>query len=70
MNRLVFFPAHQIAKLIRDRLISSVEVIEAHLAHIAQHNPKLNAIVTLDGENAYKQAQAADEALVKGEIWG
>ena len=70
MNNLVFLPAYQIAKLIRDRLVSSVEVLEAYLAHIAQHNPKLNAIVTLDAENAYKQAQAADEALLKGKIWG
>ncbi len=70
MNNLIFLPANQIAKLIHDRLVSSVEVIEAHLAHIARHNPKLNAIVTLDPENAYKQAQAADEALGKGEIWG
>ena len=70
MNNLIFLPANQIAKLIQDRLVSSVEVIETHLAHIAQHNPKLNAIVTLDPENAYKQAKAADEALAKGEIWG
>ena len=70
MNNLIFLPANQIAKLIQDRLVSSVEVIEAHLAHIAQHNPKLRAIVTLDPENAYKQAKAADEALAKGEIWG
>ncbi|NES86974.1 MAG: amidase, partial [Moorea sp. SIO2B7] len=70
MNNLVFLPAHKIAKLIRDRQVSSVEVLEAHLAQINRQNPKLNAIVTLDTENSYKQAQKADQALVKGEIWG
>ena len=70
MNNLVFLPAHQIAQLIHDRVISSVEVIETHFAHITQHNSKLNAIVTTNIENVYRKSQAADEALAKGEIWG
>jgi amidase len=69
MNELVFLPAHQLAQGIRDRTFSSVEILEAHLAHIAQHNPALNAIVTLN-ENALAQAKVADEALAKGEHWG
>lgn len=70
MNDLVFLAAHQLAKAIRDREVSSTEVMEAHLSQIAQHNPGLNAIVTLDAEHAYEQSKAADEALARGQIWG
>ena len=44
--------------------------MDAHLEQIANHNPKLNAIVTLDLENARKRALEADVALAKGENWG
>ncbi|MDZ8187342.1 MAG: amidase [Nostoc sp. ChiSLP02] len=70
MNDLVFLAAHQLTKAIRDRQVSSQEVIEAYLSHIAQHNPRLNAIVTLDAENAIAQSKAADKALAQGENWG
>lgn len=70
VNNLVSLPAHQIAKLIRNRLVSSVEVLEAHLTQVARHNPQLNAIITLDVENASLRAKEADEALARGEIWG
>jgi amidase len=70
MNDLVFLAAHQLAKAIRDRQVSSKEVIEAYLSQIAQYNPQLNAIVTLDAENAIALAKAADQALAQGENWG
>ncbi|MEH2235380.1 amidase [Nostoc sp.] len=70
MNDLVFLAAHQLAKAIRDRQVSSKEVIEAYLSQIAQHNPALNAIVTLDAENAIALSKAADKALAQGENWG
>jgi amidase len=44
--------------------------MQAHLSHIAQHNPALNAIVTLDEERALQRAKEADAALARGEIWG
>jgi amidase len=70
MNELVFLPAYQLAQGIRDRTFKSVEVLDAHLAHIALHNPKLNAIVTLNEAQAKQQAVSADEALARGESWG
>ncbi|MEG4964783.1 MULTISPECIES: amidase [unclassified Microcoleus] len=70
MNDLVFLAAHQLAKAIRDRQVSSTEVIEAYLSQIAQYNPGLNAIVTLDAENAIAQSKAADKALAQRENWG
>ena len=70
MSNLVFLPAYQIAQGIRDRTFSAVEVLEAYLAQIAEHNSKLNAIATLDEARARKRAKDADEALARGEIWG
>jgi amidase len=70
MNDLVFLDAHQLAKAIRVRQVSSTEVIEAYLSQIAQYNPGLNAIVTLDAENAIAQSKVADRALAQGENWG
>lgn len=45
-------------------------MLEAYLAQISRHNPALNAIVILDEEGARRRAQAADDALAKGELWG
>lgn len=70
MGKVVFQTAHQLAQQIRDRAFSSVELLDAHLAQITQHNPQLNAICTLDEDRARTRAKQADEALAKGENWG
>jgi amidase len=70
MDNLVFAPAHELAESIRARRVSAAEILDAHLAHIARHNPSLNAIVTLDEERARRRAQEADAALARGEVWG
>jgi amidase len=45
-------------------------VLQAYLTQIAQHNRALNAIVTLDEEQAISRARQADAALAQGELWG
>lgn len=70
MSSLVFLPAYQLARMIREREVSAVEVVDAYLAQITKHNTKLNAICTLDEDNARTRAKLADEALSKGENWG
>jgi amidase len=70
MTNLTFAPAQQLAQMIRHRQVSTVEVIEAHLAKISRHNAQLNAVCTLDAENALTRAKAADLALDRGENWG
>ncbi|MEO1372893.1 MAG: amidase [Cyanobacteria bacterium J06635_10] len=69
MTDLIFKPAHQLAQMINLGEVSSVEVLEAHLNQISQHNSKLNAICTLN-DRALETAKQADEALAKGENWG
>ena len=70
MKDIVFSSTTQLATAIRAGHVSATEVLEAHLAQIAIHNPTLNAIVTMDAEQAHKRAREADEALARGELWG
>lgn len=49
------------------RDISARELLDAHLAQIERLNPALNAIVTLDREGAYLQADAIDARRARGE---
>ncbi|MBW4689859.1 MAG: amidase [Komarekiella atlantica HA4396-MV6] len=70
MSSLTFAPAYELARMICDRQVSAVEVLNAYLAQITKHNSKLNAICTLDEDNARTRAKLADEALAKGENWG
>jgi amidase len=55
---------------IRAREISSVELVNAHLRHIEQINPALNAAVEVLGEAALCAAHAADQRLAAGDICG
>ncbi len=70
MKDIVFSSTTQLAAAIRAGDVSATEVLEVHLAQIATHNPALNAVVTMDAEQAHKRAREADEALARGEIWG
>ena len=70
MDNLEFLSASQLVKAISGRQISSVELLNFYKKRIKQLNPKINAIVATDFNTAEKRARAADEALVKGELWG
>lgn len=65
-----FLTASQILQQIQAGQVSVFEVLERLLERIEQHNPALNAIVTLDAENARRRAREADDALARGERWG
>ena len=59
--------ALQTAAAIRSGAISSVEVVEAHIARMRDVNPKLNAVVVDLSEDALKAAKAADNRTKKSE---
>ena len=63
---LLFTSARCIGEAIRDRTVSVVEVVEAHLARIDEVNSRLNAVVQLCAERALDEARAADAALAGG----
>lgn len=59
-----------LAEAIRRRELSCVEVAQAHLDQIEQHNPALNAMVTLTPDLGLEQAQTLDQRLARGESIG
>jgi aspartyl-tRNA(Asn)/glutamyl-tRNA(Gln) amidotransferase subunit A len=65
-----FKDATEIAGLIRSRQVSPVEVMKLHLDRIQSVNPKLNAIVTLVGEQALANAKIAEAAVMNGATLG
>lgn len=69
-TELCFMTARELAQQIRQRELSAVEVMEAHLRQIEAVNPKVNAVVTLLPERAMESARAADDALARGKTVG
>jgi amidase len=66
MSLSVDSTAREQAAAVRSRDVSARELMDLHLARIADRNPELNAIVSLDEERAREGAAAADEALASG----
>lgn len=59
-------PARDLAAMVRAKEISSRELLDLYLARIERINPTLNAVVTLEAEQARKAADDADRATAKG----
>jgi len=62
--------ATELRKLLAERTISPVEVVEDCLARIAAINPAVNAVVTLDEDGARTAARTAEAALLRGDDLG
>lgn len=56
--------------MIKNRKISAVELLEAHLGQIDRYNSSVNAFVTLVPEQALERAKAADAKTASGEPLG
>ena len=70
MTDIIYSSATFIAQSIRDKEVSAVEVVQAHLDRIAEVNPKLNAVVQLCADRALEEAADADAALARGDDIG
>jgi amidase len=70
MSEIIFRSASQLARSVRNREISSEELVSAYLDRIEAANPKINAVVQLRAEAALEEARGYDAALAKGEIKG
>lgn len=69
MSDLTFLSAVAMAERIRQRKLSPVELVEAHLSRIEKLNPALNAFVQVCETQARADARAAEAALArKGEL--
>ncbi|WP_205315612.1 amidase [Nonomuraea lactucae] len=70
VTELHYLTATEMARLIRARQVSAVELLQACLDRIEQVNPRVNAIVTLVAEQAMDAAKAADAAEPEGPLHG
>jgi amidase len=61
--------ASKLAELIRQKKVSSFEVVKAHLDRLAEVNPRINAVVAI-APNAIARAKEADAHLARGKVLG
>jgi len=62
--------ALELAANIRDKKVSSREVLEAHLARIEEVNGHVNAVVRVMADDARAMADVADKAIAAGTVHG
>jgi len=70
MRDIIGAPASWLARAIRTKKVSSLEVVRAHLEHIHTVNPRINAVVFATAESALKQARKADRQNTRKNVLG
>lgn len=66
INELCTKGAAELAAMIRNRQVTSREVIDAHLDRIGDVNPNINAVTATLADQARDAAAAVDQALAGG----
>lgn len=69
-EKLAFLPVTELAALIRDRQVSSLELTRLYLDRLQQYDPVLKCVVTLTEDLALKQAKRADREIAAGRYRG
>ncbi len=67
---IAFWPITQLARLIRSKQISSIELTKLYLDRLQRYDPFLKCVVTLTDDLALKQARRADRDIAYGEYRG
>ncbi|HZS29048.1 MAG TPA: amidase [Candidatus Angelobacter sp.] len=67
---ILYLPVTELAKRIRSKQLSPVELTEGYLERCRDLSPKLNAYATLTPELALKQAHAAEKEIAAGKYRG
>ena len=70
MDELAFLPATEQARLVREREVSPVELVESYLERIERLDPELGAYVTVRGEEALADARAKAEEAAEAPFHG
>ena len=67
---LCFTPATELARLVRTKALSPVELTRAVLDRVEQVNPAINAVCTVTDDAARTAARAAEDAVMRGGALG
>jgi Asp-tRNA(Asn)/Glu-tRNA(Gln) amidotransferase A subunit family amidase len=67
---LAFLPVTELAALLRDRQVSSVELTKLALARLRKYDPALRCVVTYTEDLALRQAERADREIAAGDYRG
>jgi Asp-tRNA(Asn)/Glu-tRNA(Gln) amidotransferase A subunit family amidase len=70
LTNLHWLSAAEAARLIRDGVISSAQLVEACLARVRETDGRVQAWAFLDSDHALAQARAADEWRLEGQVTG
>jgi len=70
VTEIAFRSATELAATVRQREISSRELLDLYVERIERYDPVLNAVVVRRYEEARQRAEAADAATAAGEEWG
>jgi len=70
MSDLGYRSATELVQAMKAKEVGSRELLDHLLARVDEHNPALNAVVTLDVERAADAADAADAATARGDTLG
>jgi len=69
-DELNWRPATELARLIRRKALSPIELLQTHLQAIERLNPKINAICALAAESAMAAARHAEQIVMSGDEVG
>jgi len=67
---VAFWPVTRLAELVRTRQVTPTELTRLYLERLARHGPRLEAVITLTGERALRQAAEADREIARGRYRG
>ncbi len=65
-DQLAFYPATEARRLVAEREVSPVELVELFLDRIESLDSKLNSYLTVSADQALADAREAEEAVMKG----
>lgn len=66
LTDLAFYSIADLARLIRSRKVTSVELTNLYLDRLKKYGPKLECVITLTEDLALEQAKRADEEIAAG----
>lgn len=69
-EELLLLSLTELSRLLREKITSPVELVEAYLKRIEALDPKLHAYITVFGEKALEQARVAEKEILRGHTKG